>query len=307
MQYYDYYKILGVSRSASDEEIRKAYKKLARKYHPDVSKENNAEEKFKELGEAYDVLRDPEKRAAYDALGTHRAGQEFNPPPGWRFDFNGSGSPFDGQAGAAGFSDFFSNLFGQGMGRQAGMHEGFRGQDFEVSLTISMEDAAQGVERTISFPVDTRQGTQTYSSVVRIPKGVVDGQRLKVPGRGGKGSQSGLSGDLYLVVHIAPHRLFRLEGHDLFLELPITPSEAVLGAKVEVPTLSGRVNLHIKEQAVSGQKLRLSGKGMPKPGGGHGDLYVLIKIVTPVNLTQKERSLYEELARISKFNPRAAF
>ncbi|HVC50247.1 MAG TPA: DnaJ C-terminal domain-containing protein [Burkholderiales bacterium] len=305
MQYHDYYKILGVSRTATDEEIRKAYKRLARKYHPDVSKELNAEEKFKEVGEAYDVLKDPEKRTAYDSLGSHRAGQEFSPPPGWHFDFGTSDSSFNGQSGA-GFSDFFSTLFGQDIGgRHAGMREGERGRDFEVSITISLEEAANGVEREISFPVRSRQGTQNYSSLVRIPKGVTEGQRLRVPGRGGRGMHGGGSGDLYIVVHIAQHHLFHLEGHDLFLELPITPSESVLGAKIEVPTLTGRVNLRIREHATSGQKMRLPGKGMPKPGSGYGDLYVVLKIVTPTTLTEAERKLYQELAKISGYNPRA--
>lgn len=299
MKYKDYYKILGVEKTASQDEIKKAYRRLARKYHPDVSKEKDAEEKFKELGEANEVLKDEKKRAAYDQLGSYQAGQDFRPPPGW-----GQGQ------GGADFSDLFSELFGGARpgGRRGG---GFArpGQDFEVAVTISLDEAFHGVERsvTVELPEATAEGYMVRvpkTIKVRIPKGTTDGQKLRLPEKGGRGSHGGLSGDLYLNIHIQPHPFFKMAGHDLQLEVPVTPWEAVLGATVEVPTMEGNVRIKVSPGAKSGQKMRLTGKGLPKRTGGHGDLYAILQIVAPAELSEAEKALFEELAKISTFNPR---
>jgi curved DNA-binding protein len=316
MEYKDYYKILGVERTASQDEIKKSYRKLARKYHPDVSKEKDAEEKFKELGEAYEVLKDAEKRAAYDQLGSYQSGQSFRPPPGWEQQF-GHGHQFNEFSGMD-FGDFFSELFGGGAQRggrghgRAGGGFAVPGQDFEVGVQVSLEDAYHGVERslTLEVPETTPEGymmRMPKTIKVRIPKGASDGLKLRVAGKGGKGLHGGRDGDLYLHITVQPHRLFKLSGHDLYLETPITPWEAALGATVEVPTMEGKVRLKVQPGAKSGQKLRLSGKGLPKPGGGHGDFYAVLQIVVPPQLSDEERRLFEELAKTSTFNPRQEF
>lgn len=299
MRYKDYYATLGVERDASEADIKKAYRKLARKYHPDVSKEADAEEKFKEIAEAYQTLSDPEKRAAYDQLGRYRAGEEFRPSGDWEARF-----------GSGGFEDFdLGDLFAQfgGFGRRAGGTQGARGfampgQDYEATASISLEDAARGTEVELSLSPQTGSRTR-----IRIPKGAVDGQRLRVPGKGGPGIGGGPAGDLYLNIQLRPHPLFKPSGHDLYLELPIAPWEAVLGAQVEVPTLEGRVQVQIRPGSRAGQKLRLSGKGLPRPKGGAGDLYCVLQIVTPPKLSERETALYQELRDISKFDPRADF
>lgn len=295
MQYKDYYKILGVERTASDEEIKKAYRKLARKYHPDVSKEKNAEEKFKEANEANDVLSDPEKRKAYDQLGYYQPGQDFRPPPGWggqqgaQFDFSGMD-----------FGDLFAQMFGGGMGGMHGRRGGHgfarAGQDIEATLEIALEDAWHGAER--QFTLDGR------TLKVRIPKGAIEGQRLRVAGKGGPGMGGGPAGDLYLRIAIAPHRWFKAKEHDLYLDVPLTPWEAALGATVEIPTLDGQVRLKVKPGSRSGQKMRLAGKGLPKARDGHGDLYAVFQIVVPEQLSEAEKALFERLAAESSFKPR---
>lgn len=316
MQYKDYYKILGVDRNASQDDIKKVYRKLARKYHPDVSKEKNAEEKFKEVGEAYEVLRDPQKRAAYDQLGPHQAGQTFRPPPDWEQRFShGRGADYSN----VDFGDLFSELFGMGAGgaTQRG-HPGRRGaaaqpgQDYEATVHISLEDAYRGAEVSLdlSVPEYTANGMvrRTPKTIkVRIPKGATDGQRLRVPGKGGKGINGGANGDLYLNIVLHPHPLFKASGHDLYLDVPVTPWEAALGANIEVPTMEGNVRLKIKPGTKAGQKLRLAGKGLPTPGSGHGDYYAVLQIVTPTVLSDKEKRLFEELALASTFNPRGHF
>jgi len=310
VKYKDYYETLGVARTASDDDIRKAYRKLARKYHPDVSKEKNAEEKFKEVGEAYETLKDKEKRAAYDQLGRYQPGQEFRPPPGWESHFGGSA-----------FEDVvdLSDLFAQfgGGARRARTARGGRGfslpgQDYEVTAYVSLEDAARGTELTVDVSAPERAPDGTLRRVpkqirVRVPKGATDGQRLRVTGKGGAGAGGGPAGDLYINVVLRPHPLFKVSEHDLYLDLPVTPSEAVLGADVEVPTLEGRVRVSVRPGSRAGQKLRLTGKGLPLPGGGHGDLYCVLQIVTPSALSEREKSLYEELAKLSSFNPRGHF
>jgi curved DNA-binding protein len=314
MQYKDYYKILGVDRKATADDIKKAYRKLARKYHPDVSKEKNAEDKFKEMGEAYEVLKDKEKRAAYDELGSYQAGQNFRPPPGWEQQFTrGQNADY----AKTDFGDLFSELFGMGgAGARQGRNPRARnmaipGQTYEATVHISLDDAYNGTEVTLDLtvPERTQDGVRRVPKniTVRIPKGVTDGQKLRVPGKGGPGVNGGQNGDLYLNIVLHPHPLFRFSGHDLYLDVPITPWEAALGASIEIPTMEGNVRLKIKEAARAGQRFRLAGKGVPKPGGGHGDLYALLQIVTPSVLNSVEKGLFEELAKASSFNPRGHF
>jgi curved DNA-binding protein len=315
VKYKDYYAILGLARGASADEVKKAYRKLARKYHPDVSKEKDAEEKFKEINEAYQTLSDDEKRAAYDQLGRHRPGEEFRPPPDWGERFGAGG--FGG--GGAQFEEFdLSDLFAQfGMRGGGGRSAGGRafaapGQDYEVVADISLEDAARGTEvalETVATEVDADGTPRRVPRTVRIrvPKGAVDGQRLRVPGKGGPGRGGGAPGDLYLDIRLRPHPLFKPVDHDLYVEVPIAPWEAVLGAEVEVPTLEGRVKVTVRPGARAGQKLRLAGKGLPTARGGHGDLYCVLQVVTPTVMSEREKALYKELARISRFDPRGHF
>lgn len=310
MEYKDYYKTLGLSREASAEQIKAAYRKLARRYHPDVSKEANAEARFKEVNEAYEVLKDPDKRRAYDRLGSNwRAGQDFRPPPGWegRFSHGGAQEGF--------FSDFFESLFG-GFGRRAETPEetfrgerrrGMAGGDQQATVSISLEEAAAGTTREITVQAPATDGRGGISARprtlrVKIPAGVQPGQQIRLPGQGGPGLGGGRRGDLYLQVEIAPHPLFRIEGRDLYLDLPIAPWEAALGGSVETPTLSGRVGLTIPAGSQSGRKLRLKGRGLP--GQPAGDLYVVLKIVTPQADSAALKRLYQELREKSGFDPR---
>lgn len=306
VKYKDYYATLGVERSASPEEIKKAYRRLARKYHPDVSKEKDAEEHFKEVQEAYDTLRDAEKRAAYDQLGRFRSGEDFRPPPDWSSHFGGMGAEDFVDLG-----DLFAHLGGRrGFGR--GTRRGdfaMPGEDYEATAHLTLEEAASGTEISLQLDAPEPRADGTIRRVprtvrVRVPRGATDGQRLRVPGKGGPGFNGGPPGDLYLNIALRPHPLFRASGSDLYLELPVTPSEAVLGAEIEVPTLAGKVRVTVPPGSRAGQKLRLAGRGLPTPRGGHGDLYCVLQIVTPASLTEREKALYEELARISHFNPR---
>lgn len=317
MKYKDYYEILGLKRDASEDDIKKSYRRLARKYHPDVSKERNAEEKFKEVGEAYEVLKDKEKRAAYDRLGQYRPGEDFRPPPEWEEQFArgfGRGGGYGGGGEEFDLSDLF-DLFGGGRQRAPGRGRGgvsAAGQDYEVEVQIPLEDAAQGTEVSLDLkmPAYDAEGMPRYvpkTVKVRIPKGVTDGQKLRVPGKGGGGLRGGPPGALYLHIRLKPHPLFKPDGHDLYLEVPITPAEAALGATIEVPTLVGKVRLKVPPGAHAGQKLRLTGMGLPKPNGGNGDLYAVLQIAAPNALSQRERALYEELGRISSSNPRGHF
>jgi curved DNA-binding protein len=310
LKYKDYYETLGVKRDASPEDIKRAYRKLAKKYHPDVSKETDAENKFKEVQEAYETLKDTEKRAAYDQLGRYRPGEDFRPPPGWERQFRTGDMNLDD---VIDLSDLFE-LFGGGRARRGprGGRGGFAmpGQDYEANALLSLEDIARGTEVSLdlSAPELTPEGgiRRVPKTVrVRVPKGATDGQRLRVPGKGGVGMNGGPPGDLYLNIAVKPHPVFRLSGHDLELDLPVTPWEAVLGAEVEVPTLDGRLKVSVRPGSRSGQKLRLAGKGLPMPKGGHGDLYCVLSIATPATPSQRERELYEELKRVSTFSPRA--
>ncbi|WP_438971231.1 DnaJ C-terminal domain-containing protein [Methylophaga sp.] len=295
MEYKDYYKILGVPRDASQDDIKKAYRKLARKYHPDVSKEPNAEDKFKELGEAYEVLRDKQKRAQYNQFGSdYRHGQSFNPPPGWDDNMGGFGG--------GNFSSFFENMFGGGMGggADAGGGDQFfaRGEDVNAKITVSLEDAFNGATKTIRRPSGATQGGTIN---VKIPAGIASGKKIRLTGQGKSGMGS-KDGDLYLEVQIAPHKHYRLEGKDIYLDLPIAPWEAALGAKVTVPTLAGKITLTIPANARSGQKMRLKGRGLP--GKEPGDEFVVLQIMTPPADSDKAKKLYREMAEEMAFNPR---
>ena len=302
MKYKDYYKILGVERGAADEEIKKAYRRLARKYHPDVSKEANAKEKFQEVAEAYETLRDKEKRAAYDSLGSHRPGQDFRPPPDW-FDRFGGGRAEDLHGVDLGELFESMGIFGRARGRGPGRGMQFPGEDYEVTVRLGLEEAARGAEREL------RLNNRTIRA--RIPRGATDGQRLRLAGKGGAGANGGPPGDLYLHIVLEPHPLFRPsvgnEGHDLEIEIPLAPWEAALGAQIEVPTLDSAVSMKVPPGVKRGQKLRLAGKGLPKPGGGAGDLYAALNIVVPGALSEREKKLYEELRAATKFDPRSRF
>ncbi|MGH8637814.1 MAG: DnaJ C-terminal domain-containing protein [Burkholderiales bacterium] len=302
MKYKDYYQALGVERDASDEDIKKAYRKLARKYHPDVSKEKDAEERFKQVAEAYETLRDKDKRRAYDQLGRYRSGQDFRPPPDWERQFGDIFSRHSDSGDSGGF-DLGDLLAGLAGGRRGSSRSGRRGRDVEVTAQLSLEDAAKGTEIVIALPA---AGAANRTVHARIPKGATDGQKLRVAGKGLPGAgPNAAAGDLYIAVALKPHPLFRVEGHDLLLDLPITPPEAALGAAVEIPTLEGKVKLRIPPNSQSGQRLRLAGRGLPKPASGCGDLLAQLKIVTPPTLSEREKALYEQLAATSAFNPRA--
>jgi curved DNA-binding protein len=326
MEYRDYYKVLGVARNASAEEIKKSYRRLARKYHPDVSKEKDAEQKFKELQEAYEVLKDPEKRAAYDQLGSDwKSGQQFRPPPDWGSGFEFRGGPRHGRAGARagghrqeeafeeaeGFSEFFSSLFG-GRGFGGGASFGGGGsraaRDHHARVDIDLEEAFAGTTRTLELkrPELKSDGTldlKTHAVRVTIPAGVTDGQLIRLAGQGEQAPGGGKPGDLYLEVHIKPHRLYQLEGRDVTLTLPVAPWESALGGTVSVPTLGGNVEMRIPANSQSGQKMRLRGRGLP--GSTPGDQYIQLKIVVPPANSPEARALYEEMKARLNFNPRA--
>jgi curved DNA-binding protein len=304
MKYKDYYKTLGVARGASDEEIKKAYRKLARKYHPDVSKEANAKERFQEVAEAYETLKDKEKRGAYDNLGRHDAGQDFRPSHDWYEKFGDRFSASEAEdLGGIDLSDLFESLGMRGRGGARGFQQRrnvpIPGADFAVTVRLTLEEAYRGTEREFQI------GPNHVPA--RIPKGATDGQQLKLRGKGGPGANGGPPGDLYLNIMLEPHPLFRVTGHDLDLEVPLAPWEAALGAQIEIPTLEGRVSLKVPAGSQTGQKLRLAGKGLPKPGGGAGDLYAVLSIVVQPKLTEREKKLYEELRDASRFEPRSRF
>lgn len=309
MEYRDYYKILGVAREASQDEIKRAYRKLARKYHPDVSKERDAEEHFKQLQEAYEVLKDPQKRAAYDQLGNQwQAGQEFRPPPNWDAGFEFHGGGFSG-ADAADFSDFFESLFGRGFGAGARAPYHARGEDHFAKILIDLDDAYHGTSRTVTLRVPTldEQGrVQTYTRTlnVHIPKGIKEGQHIRLAGQGTVGHGGGPAGDLYLEIAFRPHPFYRVEGRDVYLDLPVAPWEAALGATVKAPTPSGIVELQIPAGSANGRKLRLKDRGIP--GNPPGHLYAVLVIVLPPANTEQARNLYRQMQRELAFNPRRA-
>jgi curved DNA-binding protein len=317
MEYRDYYQMLGVQRTASADEVKKAYRKLARKYHPDVSKEKDAEERFKQVQEAYEVLKDPEKRAAYDQLGAEwKQGQQFRPPPDWGSGFEFRGRPghgagdggFEFEGGSPQFSDFFSSLFG-GAAPFADRARQRGGRDHHARIEVDLEEAFRGATRMLELkrPKVTAEGhveLATHTVRVSIPPGVTDGQLIRLAGQGEPALEGGRPGDLYLEVHVRPNALFHLDGRDVTLTLPVAPWEAALGASVTVPTLGGPVELKIPPGSQSGSKLRLRGRGFPgQPAAG--DQYVVLKVMLPPAQTPESRALYERMQRELSFNPRA--
>lgn len=319
VKFQDYYQTLGVPRDATPEQIQRAYRKLARQYHPDVNKDKDAEPRFKQIGEAYEVLKDPEKRQKYDALGADwKAGQEFTPPgyEDMHFDFGdraGRGG-FSFRPGGD-FSDFFETFFGQrGPGGASGFEDVLHragharrnpgpaeGRDAQSDIHITLEEAFHGSNRQLSLQLP--DGSQRTLDV-KIPAGARDGSVIRLRGQGSPGSHGGASGDLLLTVHIAPHDRFETDGHDLATTLDISPWEAALGARLAVATLDGDVTLTIPPASQSGQKLRLRHRGLPRRGGERGDLLVRLRIVVPKHLTDSERTLLEQLRDTSTFNPR---
>ncbi len=306
MEYKDYYKVLGVERNASADDIKAAYRKLARQYHPDINKEPGAEAKFKDVGEAYEVLKDPEKRAAYDHLGAnYRPGEQFRPPPDWQeYHFS------DGGADGQGFSDFFDQLFGGSRRQQRGRAQTFkmRGQDQHAKILIDLDDALQGATRSLSLEVPevgddgfVRPRLKTLN--LKIPKGIRQGQTLRLQGQGGPGIGGGEPGDLFLEIEFRPHPLYKVDGGDLSLDLPVAPWEAALGATVSVPTPGGKVDLKIPPNSGQGRKLRLKGRGMP--GKDPGNLYAVLQIALPSSDNPEARRIYEEMRDKVHFNPRA--
>ncbi len=312
MEYKDYYEIMSVARDATQDEIKRTYRKLARKYHPDVSKEADAEERFKELGEAYEVLKDTEKRAAYDQLGANwKAGQEFKQPPDWDagFEFRGGGYT---AGGAGAHSDFFEDLFGRGYvpaggaGGQRSFH--MRGEDHHARVLIDLEDSFNGVTRSITLHVpeltdDGHVTTRERTLNVRIPKGIRPGQQIRLSGQGNTGFGDAESGDLYLEVEFRDHPLYRVDGANIYLDLPVAPWEAVLGASINAPTPSGNVDLKIPANSNQGRKLRLKGRGLP--GKEPGDLYVVLQVALPPADSEDAKHLYKQMQDQLGFNPRA--
>ena len=310
MEYKDYYQIMGVARDATQDEIKRSYRKLARKYHPDVSKESNAEVRFKELGEAYEVLKDKEKREAYDQLGANwKGGQEFRTPPDWKTDFKFTGAD-SMDNNASDYSDFFSSLFGHNFSASGVGSKAFsaRGQDHNAKILITLEDSYKGTTRAITMhvPVMDEQGHVTTKKRVlnvSIPKGIREGQHIRLSGQGSAGIGKDKAGDLYLQVEFQAHPLYKINGKDLYLNLPVAPWEAALGATVKVPTLDGVIELKIPEGTLTGKKLRLKRRGLP--GNPPGDYYVILVIVLPSAETEISKDLYRKMEQKLNFNPRA--
>jgi len=319
MEFRDYYKILGVKPDADDKVIKTAYRKLARKYHPDVSDHHEAEDKFKEVSEAYEVLKDKNKRADYDEIRQYGSdGQQFQPPPGWR-----SSQPFGGEFNRdsqGGFSDFFSSIFGAAAGdarqqdfsRQQGFNTrqgyGQMGRDIETEMPIFLEDTLNDESKTISYRLphyetDGRVSEINKTLKVKIPAGVTDGERIRLQGQGSPGVGNGPSGDLYLRIRLVPHPLFDVEGHNLVITLPLAPWEAALGCKISVPTLMGEIKLSIVANSQTGQRLRIKGKGLLSKTG-QGDLYAVLKVVVPPTVSDESRDLWQQLATTAAFDPR---
>ncbi|QWD34814.1 DnaJ domain-containing protein [Polynucleobacter paneuropaeus] len=321
MKFRDYYETLGVARGATEAEIKTAYRKLARKYHPDVNKEKDAEDRFKEIGEAYSVLKDTEKRAAYDQMGSNwKQGQDFSPPPNWNTGFEFADDPNAGFGGYGGSydgdqSEFFESLFGRGRHRQGGrssnarqgMH--FKGQDHHAKILIDLADAYNGAKRTISLHMPTQDPeghviTQERKLDVNIPKGIKAGQNLRLSGQGGPGMGDGGAGDLYLEIDFHPSPLYKVDGKDVYLDLPMAPWEAALGTSLNIPTPAGStLELTIPPNTKSGRKMRLKGKGIPSKEPG--DFYVVPNIVLPEAQSAAQKAAYQELEKAFDFKPRS--
>jgi curved DNA-binding protein len=308
MEFKDYYQILGVDPGADAKAIKAAYRKLARKYHPDVSAEGDAEERFKELSEAYEVLKDTDKRAEYDSLRQYGGPQGFEPPPGWQaHDFSSAGDNYQG-----GFSEFFEQIFGQaghgsrhGFSRRQFVH---RGEDVELILAVFLEHAYRGESRTISYEVPSfdehgRLLRQTRTLKVKIPAGVIEGERIRLKGQGAPGIGDAPAGDLYLQIRFAEHPDYIVEGKTLLLTLPVTPWEAALGCKLAVPTLDGTINLTVPANSQNGKRLRLKGRGLGK-ADHRGDLYVVLRVTMPETSSEDDKALWRQLGEQSSFNPR---
>ena len=313
MEFKDYYQILGVKEDADLKEIKKAYRKLALKLHPDMQPEKNSDDEFKELVEAYEVLKDPQRRAEYDELKKYGTASHdnFQPPPGWQSSNDSNSAHAGGD-----FSDFFNSVFGGGgfdqrqRSHQPDDFSGFnsQGQDAEIEVPVFLEDLFSEAPKTIQFSMPSLEDGNVKhvnkTLKVKIPTGVVDGERIRLKGQGGKGLGKGRSGDLYLHIRLVPHPLFDVEGHNLVLTVPILPWEAVLGCKVEVPTLAGKINLNIKPNSQTGQKLRVKGKGL-KMKTGLGDMIAVLKIVTPDKTTDEDKALWQQLAQLAHDDPRS--
>lgn len=310
MEFKDYYQVMGVARDATEAQIKQAYRRLARKYHPDVSKEKDAEARFKDLGEAYEVLKSPEKRAAYDQLGKrHAAGEEFRPPPDWGtgFEFSGAGAG----VGESDYSDFFESLFGaagRARGGRGAAHPG-RGEDHHARVMLDLDASLQGGSRSFSlrvpeFDAQGRLALKERVLDVQIPKGILAGQSIRLAGQGSRPPGDGAPGDLYLEVEFRLHEHFRVDGRDLYLDLPVAPWEAALGAAVKTPTPGGVVDLKVPAGSHAGTKLRLKGRGIP--AATPGDFYVVLTIALPAADDEKARSAYRALAAALPFNPRAS-
>ena len=320
VKYNDYYKIMGVERTATQDEIKRAHRVLARKFHPDVSKEANAEARFKEVGEAYEVLKNPEKRAAYDELGANwKEGQDFKPPPDWNAGFETAGKGFSERESAQ-YSDFFESLFRRGFNDGHSGHSGqagrerqqafnTQGEDSHAKIQIDLEEAYHGGERRVSLgvPEMDAQGRVTiknHNIEFKIPKGVRAGQHIRLAGQGRPGMGDGKPGDLYLEVSFKAHAHYRMDKHDVYLDLPIAPWEAALGAEIQVPTPSGAVELKIPAGSVEGRKLRLKGRGLPSTAPG--DFYFVLKIAAPPATDEAGQAFYRSMAEQFKtFAPRA--
>jgi curved DNA-binding protein len=312
-QYKDYYKVMGLEKTASPEEIKRSYRKLARKYHPDVSKEPNAEEHFKELGEAYEVLKDPEKRAKYDQYGEYWKSQGQRAEQGFHSQQAGGQryQHFE-ESDMAGFEDFINSIFGQRQAQYQHRHQRpshvNQGQDIHAKLTIDLDDSYHGTEKTLQLQTPSidqhgNPSNESRSIRVKIPKGIGDSQQIRLKGQGVK-VHGGRAGDLYIEIHIAPHPYFRLQDKNIYVKLPILPWEAALGATVQIPTLGGTVNLKIPKQSQAGTQMRLKGRGLP--GSPAGDQYVVFEIVNPPSCNEELIKLYEEMATKNQFNPREA-